>query len=121
MAATCFDLIFKGEVEPGHTQEEVRSTLENLFKFIAEGEIDFFSGQPVVLGKSMNAMTANSFQQALAGNGIKTHLLVANDIVAEQAIMSRRRGHRRKVTERRARIRGSAILPDRRKCLDRRK
>ena len=120
MAETCFDLIFKGEVEPGHNQDEVRCTLENLFEFDAESQVDFFSGQPVVLGKNMNAMTANLFKQALADAGIATHLLVANDTVADEDVKSRRLVHRRYNTERRTRIRSSAILPDRRQGLDRR-
>ena len=121
MSEPCFDLIFKGEVEPGHTQDVIRSTLESLFEFDTENQIDFFSGQPVVLAKSMNAMTANSFKQALADTGISTHLLASKDVVAEQDIKSRRLGHRRNRTERRTRIRSSAILPDRRQCKDRRK
>jgi hypothetical protein len=120
MAETCFDLIFKGEVEPGHTQDEVRSTLESLFEFDVESQVDLFSGQPVVLGKNMNDMTANLFKQALADTGIATHLLAANDTAADQDVKSRRQVHRRKSTQRRTRIRSSAILPDRRQNLDRR-
>jgi hypothetical protein len=120
MTETCFDLIFKGEVEPGHNQDEVRSTLESLFEFGAESQVDFFSGQAVVLGKNMNAMTANLFKQALADTGIATHLLAANDTVADEDVKSRRLVHRRNNTKRRTRIRSSAILPDRRQGLDRR-
>ena len=121
MTGTCFDLIFKGEVEPFHTQDEIRSILESLFEFDGERRDDFFNSKPVVLGKSMNAMTANSFKQALADSGIATHLLPANDVVKELDSESRRRVHRRHGTERRARIRSSAILPDRRQCRVRRK
>ena len=120
MAETCFDLIFKGKLEPGHNQGDVRSTLESLFEFDTESPVDFFSGQPVVLGKNLNAMTANMFKQALADAGIATHLLAANDTVADQDVKSQRLVHRRNSTERRTRIRSSAILPDRRQDLDRR-
>ena len=120
MAETLFNLIFKGEVRPGHNEDEVRCALENLFEFDAESQANFFSGKSVVLGNNMNAMTANLFKQALADSGIATHLLAANDTVTNEDVKSRRLAHRRNNTERRARIRSSAILPDRRQDLDRR-
>ena len=120
MTETFFDLIFKGEIEPGHSQDEVLCTLESLFEFDTESQADLFSGQPVVLGKNMNAMTANSFKQALAEAGIATLLLAANDTVTDEEVKSRRMVHRRNDTRRRSRIRSSAILPDRREGLNRR-
>ena len=120
MSERCFDLIFKGEIEPGHSQDEVRGSLETLFAFDSEGQVDLFSGQPVVLGMNMNTMTANLFKQALADAGIATHLLAANDTVTDEEVKSRRLVQRRNNTKRRSRIRSSAILPDRREGLDRR-
>jgi hypothetical protein len=120
MAETYFDLIFKGEMEPGRSQDEVHCTLENLFAFDTESQVDLFSGHPVVLGKNMNAMTANLFKQALVDAGISTHLLAANDTVTDEEVKSRRLVHRRDNTGRRSRIRSSAILPDRREGLNRR-
>ena len=120
MTETFFDLIFKGEIEPGHSQDEVLCTLESLFEFDTESQADLFSGQPVVLGKNMNAMTANSFKQALTEAGIATLLLAANDTDADEDFKSRRLVHRRNNTERRSCKRNSAILPDRRKGPDRR-
>ena len=121
MTETRFNLIFKGEVESGHDQNETRYTLESLFEFEAENQPDFFSGQSIVLCENMNASTANSFKRALADAGIKTHLLADNDIDADQEIPSRRLAQRRKNTERRARFRSAAILPDRRRGVDRRR
>jgi hypothetical protein len=120
MAERCFDLIFKGEIEPGHSQDEVRCSLESLFAFDTDSQVDLFSGQPVVLGMNMNSMTANSFKQALAVAGIATHLLAANDTVTGDEVKSRRRVNRRSNIRRRSRIRSSAILPDRREGLNRR-
>ena len=120
MAERCFDLIFKGEIEPGHSQDEVRCSLESLFAFDTESQVDLFSGQPVVLGMNMNTMTANLFKQALADSGIATHLLAANDTVTGEEVKSRRLVQRRNNTKRRSRIRTSAILPDRREGLNRR-
>jgi hypothetical protein len=120
MAETYFDLIFKGEMEPGRSQDEVHGTLESLFAFDTESQVDLFSGHPVVLGKNMNAVTANLFKQALVDAGIATHLLAANDTVTDEEVKSRRLVHRRNNTGRRSRIRSSAILPDRREGLNRR-
>jgi hypothetical protein len=120
MAERCFDLIFRGEIEPGHSHDEVRCSLENLFAFDTESQVDLFSGQPVVLGMNMDTMTANSFKQALADAGIATHLLAANDTVTDEEIKTRRLGQRRDNTRRRSRIRSTAILPDRREGPNRR-
>jgi hypothetical protein len=120
MAETRFNLIFKGEVEPGHNHDMVRCTLESLFEFDNDNQVDFFSGQPVVLGENMNATTANSFKQALTGAGIATLLLEANDTDAGEDDKSRRLVHRRINTARRARVRTTSFLPDRRQGLDRR-
>ena len=120
MSERCFDLIFKGEIEPGHSQDEARCSLESLFAFDTDSQVDLFSGQPVVLGMNMNSMTANSFKQALADAGIATQLLAANDTATDEEVKSRRLGHRRNNTGRRSRIRSSAILPDRREGLNRR-
>jgi len=120
MAERCFDLIFRGEIEPGHSHDEVRCSLENLFDFDTESQVDLFSGQPVVLGINMNTMTANSFKQALADAGIATHLLAANDTVTDEEVKTRRLGQRRDNTRRRSRIRSTAILPDRREGPNRR-
>ena len=120
MSERCFDLIFKGEIEPGHSQDEVRGSLETLFAFDSEGQVDLFSGQPVVLGMNMNTMTANLFKQALTDAGIATHLLAASDTVTDEEVKSRRLVQRRNNTKRRSRIRSSAILPDRREGQDRR-
>ena len=120
MAERCFDLIFRGEIEPGHSHDEVRCSLENLFDFDTESQVDLFSGQPVVLGINMNTMTANSFKQALADAGIATHLLAANDTVTDEEVKTRRLGQRRDNTRRRSHIRSTAILPDRREGPNRR-
>ncbi len=121
MTETRYNLIFKGKVESGHSQDRVRSTLEGLFEFDAESPIDFFSGQPVVLGENMDATTANTFKQALADTGIKSHLIAASDTVADEEVKSRRLVGRRNITARRIRVRSSAIIPDRREGLDRRR
>lgn len=121
MSTTRFNLIFEGEIEPGYDQEEAHRTLESLFEFDDEIQAELNSGQAVMLGKSMDAATADSFKQALAGAGVSTYLLAENDAVAEAEDPSRRlKVDRRSVSLRRAQVRNSAILPDRRKGQDRR-
>jgi len=113
-----FNLIFEGKAEPGHIQEGIRCTLESLFAIDTDIQIDFFSGQPVVLAENMNAATANSFKQALADSGIVTYLLASNEAFTDEDVKSQRLVQRRKNNGRRARVRCSAILPDRRQDLD---
>ena len=121
MSATRFNLIFEGEIEPGYDQDEAHRTLANLFEFDAEIQADLNSGQPVMLGKSMDAATADSFKQALASAGVSTYLLAENGAAAATEAPSRRLVvDRRSASLRRARVRNGAILPDRRKGQDRR-
>jgi len=121
MSATRFNLIFEGEIEPGYDQQEAHRTLESLFEFDAEIQDDLNSGQAIMLGKSMDAATADSFKQALADAGVSTYLLADNDAAVATEIPSRRLVvDRRATTLRRARSRSAAILPDRRKGQDRR-
>lgn len=122
MTATRFNLVFEGNIEPGYDQDEARRTLESLFEFDAEIQADLNNGQPVMLGKSMDAATADSFKQALASTGVSTYLLAENGAVKEAETPSRRLVvDRRATAPRRARQRSGAILPDRRKGEDRRR
>ena len=122
MSATRFNLIYEGKIEPGFDQDEARRTLESLFEFDAGIRADLNNGQPVMLGKSMDAATADSFKQALAGAGVSTYLLAENDAVINAETPSRRLVvDRRATAPRRARHRSGAILPDRRNGEDRRR
>lgn len=121
MSATRFNLIFEGEIEPGYDQDEAHRALESLFEFDAEIQNDLSSGQPIMLGKSMDAATADSFKQALSSAGVSTYLLADNNAASTAGAPSRRLVvDRRSTTLRRARSRNAAILPDRRKGQDRR-
>ncbi|NNF60519.1 MAG: hypothetical protein HKN06_04220 [Gammaproteobacteria bacterium] len=102
-----FNLIFEGEVEPGHVSDDVRHALEELFNFDAELQAALSLGQPVFLGESMDAATANTFKQALAGAGARTRLQAANtedetDLTdrrsAQRRLRAKRRTHARPVT-----------------------
>ena len=115
-----FDLIFKDDVEPGVDLDEARSTLESLFDYDTENQTGFFNGQAIVLGKNMDATTANLFKQVLADEGILTHLIAATDTDAEEYNQSRRLQQRRIFSGRSTRVRSAAILPDRRLVLERR-
>lgn len=112
MADILYNLIFSGELEAGQSQADVRLVLESLFEFEGDEPLDFFSGEPIVLGESMNESTANAFQQALAAEGATAHLEVA--LSNDNNIQSRRKVKRRSDTERRAQARDSSVMPDRR-------
>ena len=120
MTAALFDLVFEGESEHGRDREEVRRSLENLFQFDPEDQSRLFSGQPIVLGESMDTATAESFKQALAGAGIVTRVIAADVSPARDARRERTQ-QRRVLGRRRARVRAGAIVPDRREGRDRRR
>jgi len=121
MTETRFNLVFEGAVEPDHDRDTVRRTLEGLFQFDPAGQAELFSGQPIVLGESMDAATADSFRQALAGAGATTRLVEAGNEAAASTPPERRSAQRRRFAPRRARARSGAIVPDRRQSGDRRR
>ena len=120
MTEARFNLMFKGEVESGKDLDEARNILESLFEFETENPGDLFNGQAIILGRNMDATTANSFKQVLASTGIITRILASEDRIAVKEYQSRRLEQRRNNFNRRIRIRSGAILPDRRLVLDRR-
>ncbi|MDH5353630.1 MAG: hypothetical protein OEY09_04215 [Gammaproteobacteria bacterium] len=120
MSEARFNLIFNGEIESGRDLDDARSTLESLFEFNTEEKLDYFDGKTLNLGTNMDAGTAKSFQQALACSGIITHILETDGIIEEEDTQTQRGEQRRQNTERRARIRSGAILPDRRQAPERR-
>lgn len=115
MAAAKFNLIFEGQVEPGHDPDKVLATLESLFELEVGKSGGFFSGQLIVLGESMDAKTAESFGQALAGIGVTTRLEAANQSPGLDLEPDKRSVQRRVCATRRALYRPGAIQPDRRK------
>lgn len=118
MSDMLYNLIFSGELEAGQSQADVCRVLESLFEFEGDEPLDFFSGESIVLGESMNEATAQAFQQALAAEGATAHLEAVQE--NENNIQSRRKVKRRSDTERRAQARDSSVMPDRRHA-DRRK
>lgn len=120
MTEARFNLIFNGEVKSGQDLDEARSTLESLFEFDTDRKFDIFDGQAVTLGNNMDARTAKSFKQALAHSGIISYLIEADGVTEEEDTQTQRGGQRRKNTERRARVRSGAIVPDRRGAQERR-
>ena len=114
MNSTLFQLVFEGEVESGHDPQGVRQTLAELFELDDEHQARLFGGKPIVLSKGMDAATASSFKQVLAGAGAVSRIVADTDSVAAGAAEERRSGRRRIQANRRARARNGAIVPDRR-------
>ena len=115
-----FNLIFKGEVEPGIDLGEARNTLEDLFEFDPENPIVFFDGQNILLGENMNARTANSFLQALAAVGVIAHLFAVEENITVKNTHAPRLEQRRKTPNHRVKVRSGAIIPDWRVSQERR-
>lgn len=112
MTEARYDLIFEGKVDAGKDLNEVHGTLELLFDFNIDNQHDIFDGRAITLGKNMDSMTANSFKQALAHDGIITQLIADTD--TEETGKCKRAGQRRENSARRARVRSAAFVPDRR-------
>ena len=121
MAGERFNLIFEGKVEASHSRDYVSQMFQVMFEFDASDQDELFSGRPVVLGERMDAATANTFKEALAGAGAVTRIVEAGNAAAPDATRERRKGERRILARRRSRVRTESIVPDRRKNPDRRR
>lgn len=69
MAEKRFDLVFRGEVQPGHDPDKVKKKLASMLK-LDSGRIEgFFSGDPVVIKKGLDKATAAKYQGAIGRTG----------------------------------------------------
>jgi uncharacterized protein YbjQ (UPF0145 family) len=69
MAERRFDLVFRGEVEPGQDPETVKRKLGSMLK-LDRGRIEtVFTGDPVVIKKGLDRKTAAKYQQAIRRTG----------------------------------------------------
>jgi hypothetical protein len=68
MAAT-FNVIFRGDIAPGFTVDQVKTSFEQLFRLTPEKASQLFAGRPVVLKKNLDQTQAEQFRQRLATVG----------------------------------------------------
>ncbi|MGQ9425790.1 hypothetical protein ACXYTJ_08990 [Gilvimarinus sp. F26214L] len=74
MTASQFDLIFRGDVVPGHRVEDVKLRLAKLFKVDPARIEALFSGKPVALKRNLNRDTAEKYQAVLLQAGAQVRL-----------------------------------------------
>lgn len=64
-----YNIIFRGDVVPGHNLADVKSSLKNLFK-LEDSKLDqLFSGRPIAIKKNLEKAVAEQFSQKLAQVG----------------------------------------------------
>lgn len=66
-----FDLIFTGELVPGHDRAEVRANLAALFRIPPEQVDKLFSNAPVALKKNVDSEAANRYRVAVKKAGAR--------------------------------------------------
>lgn len=71
MSVKRFDLLFRGDLEPGHNLEEVKARMAKLFKASGATIDKLFSGRPVALKKNLDRASAKKYYQALTQAGAK--------------------------------------------------
>ena len=69
MAEKQFDLVFKGEIQPGHDPDKVKKKLASMLK-LDSGRIEaFFTGDPMTIKKGLDKATAAKYQGAIGRTG----------------------------------------------------
>ncbi len=69
MAEKRFDLVFRGEIQPGHDPEKVKKALASMLKLDSGRIEEFFSGDPAVIRKGLDKTTAAKYQGAIGRTG----------------------------------------------------
>lgn len=69
-----FQLVFKGECEPGTDQATARNNARALFKASVEQVDRMFSGQPVVIRNKLDEAQAQKYQAVLKKHGMVAHV-----------------------------------------------
>lgn len=69
MPESLFDIVFRGDLMPGHKLPEVKARLARLFKIDAARVEPLFSGAAVVLKRNLDRATADKYVAALQAAG----------------------------------------------------
>ncbi|MFL0798040.1 MAG: hypothetical protein K6L73_11195 [Cellvibrionaceae bacterium] len=77
MSEERFSIVFRGDLEAGHSLLDVKSRLAKLFKADEARVTKLFSGQPVVLKGNLDSATAEKYRQVLTDAG--AHVIVKSE------------------------------------------
>ncbi|UTW44109.1 hypothetical protein KFE80_06740 [bacterium SCSIO 12696] len=69
MSDSSLEIVFRGDIAPGHTMVEVRDNLRELFKADDAQLAKLFSGRPVVVRRNLDQTAALRYQQAMGKAG----------------------------------------------------
>lgn len=69
MADELFNVVFRGDILPGHNLAEVKARFAQLFKMDAAKAEGFFSGKPLALKANCDRVTADKFKAVLTQAG----------------------------------------------------
>lgn len=113
-----YRVIFKGQLLPGFTLDEVCENLAEHFNVSEAAIRQKLEKLPAVLKSGLDVHQANHYLEVLAGDGLITQL----EVIAESMSQQEKRLHQRRYAQdRRRNMRTSGIVSDRRKGSDRRK
>lgn len=76
MSERRFDIIFDGSVINGSDPLAVKERVQQLFKLDASAAEKLFSGNPIVIKKSVDRKTATQYQQAMTKAGAKIQMVL---------------------------------------------
>lgn len=80
-----FDIIFRGDLVPGHQMPEVKKKLAQLFKADEQKINALFSGAAVPLKKNLDRPTAEKYQKVLQQAGADVQIAAAGKVTAKVA------------------------------------
>lgn len=119
MRSLKYRVLFRGETQPGVAADQLKQGMAQLFKLDSKQAAHqttltkLFCGRNVVIKDQLSEAEARGYQQAIAQIGGCCEIEVSPE-------SEERKDQRRKIGDRRAVRRTSAILPDRRKNKGRR-
>jgi len=132
MSESLYKVVFSGRIADGNEIDIVMKNMAKLFNLDPSNERDFskiskmFSGRRVIIKSSVDDATANKYKAAFVKAGAICDIEPEKNSAesppepAKPVFNERRHSQRRKLVNRRALKRTSAILPDRRKGKSRR-
>lgn len=80
MESEKFDLVFKGQLLPKRTPEEVKVNLGALFKISAAQVDGLFTGKSVVLKRNIDLASANRYRIAIKNAGARVDLVKSGSV-----------------------------------------
>lgn len=85
-----FNVVFRGDILPGHTLPAVKAQMAQLFKLDEARLAAVFSGKPVVLKKDCDVATAEKLKAALTRVGADSEIRPSAPVVTDPAVASPR-------------------------------